>query len=92
MDTLIYQLLTLAQQFLAALYSSSKIIIEFVTMPVGDLIYWYAPDPTFANEIVGSILNTIGIGSYSLLTLMFGAGIGIYLLYQFITWVLNILT
>lgn len=83
------QLLEMGLDMMEVIYSFATTIIDFITSPIGDLLYDY---PTVSTTLLGSILNTIGIGQYSVWQVMLGGGIIVYLVYQFVTWVLNLAT
>lgn len=88
-DTLILQLLDLASQFLEYSYNFATTLIWWYVTPLADIVAYY--DPTNVSAIITGPVFYL-IKDFSLLQLTLGAGIGIYLVYQFLTWLLNLVT
>lgn len=88
-STLFEQLLDMAQLFMSHVYAFATSIIWFFVTPIIDIVAYYDP-----LNISGIFINPVYllIRDYTLLELFFGIGIGIYLVYQFITWLLNLVT
>ena len=88
-DSMIVQLLDLAQAFMKEMYDLSTTLIWWFVTPLEKIVEYY--DPTNISAIfTGPIFYLIK--EYSLLQLTLGAGIGIYLVYQFLTWLFNLAT
>lgn len=64
---------------------------DLFTTPIVDLVGKYLPTNFYANVIRGFLLLTDNSG-LTLLGFMLGSGILLYVVYQFIVWVLNLLT
>lgn len=86
---MIVQLLDLAAAFMSGMYELSSSLIWWFVTPLEEIVSYY--DPTNISAIfTGPVFYLIK--EYSLLQLTLGAGIGIYLVYQFLTWLLNLAT
>lgn len=82
------QLIGLAQLFMSGLYEFSSSIFWWITTPLQDIIAYYDPF-----NISGIFINPIVeiLEPYSLLQIFLGYGIGIYLIWQLVSWIIDIL-
>lgn len=87
--SLFEQLLGMAQEFLANVYSMSTTLIWWYVTPLYDIVRYY--DPLNISAILRAPVFRL-IMDYSLLELTLGVGVGIYLVYQFVTWLLDLIT
>ena len=72
-------------------------VFNFFTTPIKDLFLQYGVLYLFDLEKVLADLvtifeNTIGVTDITLVGMMLGVALPIYLIYQFVTWVLNVVT
>lgn len=80
---------------LKVLVDGFNMIYERVLLPVG---VWVPeaisnlPGGSTVSPIVDFFFNKTGLGELSLVAILFGSGILIFMAYTFITWILNIIT
>ena len=70
-------------EYFTSLYDQIKFVWEFT---IGDFV------PVGLRPLTDPVLESMGIADFSLLAFIFGAGVTIYLGYQIVTWLLNIVT
>ena len=70
-------------EYFTSLYDQIKFVWEFT---IGDFV------PVGLRPLTDPVLESRGIADFSLLAFIFGAGVTIYLGYQIVTWLLNIVT
>lgn len=84
------QLISVAEHFMSFIYEFSAIVLWYITTPIEDIISYY--DPLNITGLAPSRLLFGWFEQFTPLELMLGVGIGVYLVWQFVTWVLNLVT
>lgn len=69
------------------IYSTAQNIMTYMLTPIKDLV----GTDTVLQDVLSKIIE-YGLGDFSLLALMVGPALITYLVYQFIVWVLNVVT
>lgn len=69
------------------IYSSAQNIMTYMLTPIKDLV----GTDTLLQDVLSKIIE-YGLGDFSLLALMIGPALITYLVYQFVVWVLNVVT
>lgn len=69
------------------IYSTAQNIMAYMLTPIKDLV----GTDTVLQDVLSKIIE-YGLGDFSLLTLMVGPALITYLVYQFVVWVLNVVT
>ena len=83
------QLIDIALEFMRLINLFSDRVIWFMFSPIADI---YSELAIVGGDVAASILNTVGLGQYSIFTLMLTAGVVVYLAYQLLTWLFNLVT
>lgn len=83
------QIIALSQLLMSGLYEFSSTLMWWFVTPIRDIIAYYDPLNISGIILIGPAWENLE--QYSLLQVFFGAGIVIYLLWQFIAWVIDIL-
>lgn len=81
-------------QFVVAVVKMFSNLYGWLNRPLTD-VFTFAEGTIVGgilNSVTDTVLNQLGIGQYSLLWFMVGAGVVIYIAYQLATWILNIVT
>lgn len=68
--------------------SGMSTVFTFLNTPFSDLL---SVDIPIVGTVLDFILNTLGLGDYTLLGLMFGAGISFMIVITVVKWVIDIL-
>ena len=76
-----------AVNFMNALGDFSEWIVWFFFSPYSDVLAYY--DPLNVTQ-VSIVINNLGLGDFTLFSLLTTVGIGFYLFYQFAKWVTSI--
>lgn len=69
------------------IYITAQNIMTFMLTPIKDLV----GTDTVLQDVLSKIIE-YGLGDFSLLALMVGPALATYLVYQFVVWVLNVVT
>lgn len=69
--------------------SSLNVIWNNINTPINAFLLDSA---SVLDNVFIPILTLFNLGDYTLLELMLGAGLGVYLAYQFVIWILNLVT
>lgn len=85
----------LCSQIFNALLSITSILIDFLGQTprmIANGAFEAIQLPQFVIDVLNKVIDIGIIADTSMLSLMFGTGILFYLLYQFVIWLLNIVT
>lgn len=80
---------------LSMLLETFSVITETLLSPIGEWLPARIAELPLGDALaalVNAFFSVSGVGDFSLITLMFGAGLSLFVVYTMVTWVLNVVT